>query len=1103
MRYFSTKALLSCFALLFLFSFSAFCQNINLLWAKGLEGATESQGKGIQFDSQGNVYFWGYFRGTADFDFGTNTFNLSSPSGGSTYILKTNSSGEFIWAIKLEIGQVDYMTLDNSDNIYLVGNFVGTADFDPSPNTFNLSAGSSRHGFIVKLNNLGEFIWAKQIRGPETFVKNVVLDDSGNVYTTGNFTGATDFDPNTNIYTLNTQNISLTDSFILKLDALGNFMWVKQIGGVSEVYSNDIKLDNSNNIYSIGRFIGTTDFDPGTAIYNLNSSSVYSNYILKLNSLGDFIWVKQIVNNSDYGKLEIDNLQYLYISNTFTGTIDFNPGTDIYNMTAIGTKDISILKIDNNGEFIWAKQIGGTGTNNIEGISVDISNDLYMIGSFQGTTDFDPNSTSLQLSSAGGKDIFTCKLNSSGSLEWSKKFGVIIDGEDGLGISVNLQKEICLTGVLLNTIDFDPNVGITNVNGSGGNKSFFTKYKQCPAAGFSPSSLPFAVLGETYSQTLSQTVLNGTISWVLLEGSLPTGMFLNTSTGAITGTPTVAGTYNFVIEATNGSCSDTKNYSIVVGCPTASISPNVSSLPTALQSQPYSQTLTQTGLSGTITWTTVSGSLPTSFNLNTSTGIISSTNPNVLGNFTFTVRASNGFCSVDRVYSINVVCPTIEIAPPNLSDATQGIAYNANFAQTGLVGINITWSIVSGGLPVGITLNSNTGVIAGTANSVGTYNFTVRVSNGICSQTKAYTLRVVCPNLGIAPSNSILNPVTQGISYTQTFTATGITFGTALWTFLSGGTLPTGITFNSTTGQISGSTMDLGTYSFTLLMENGSCSVTKTYTLEVVCPNVNIAPIVFPTPFQGLPYSQSLSQNQMIGNITWSVVSGSLPTGLTLNSSTGEISGTITNTNSFTFTVQVSNGTCSEQKTYTIQATCPTGKINPNILPNGKQDVSYNQRFTQQGLGGTMSWQIVSGNLPAGITLNSSTGVLSGIPTQAGNYTFKVRVSNGVCNTEQEYPFVIETPTSLSSNINQGGFKIYPNPTEKELWIETENGKTWEGINITILDVWGRRLESSYSFKQLNSSTLQITTENLPSGEYILQIQVPSSIPFVAKFVKK
>ncbi|MBK9732783.1 MAG: T9SS type A sorting domain-containing protein [Chitinophagaceae bacterium] len=463
----------------------------NLLWAKSAGSAFNDIGHAIKVDASGNVYTTGTFQGTVDFDAGAGTYNLTSSGDDDIYILKSDPTGNFIWAKKFGGGGLDHvfsMILDQSGNVYTMGTFLGTVDFDPGTSTYNLSSAGMDDAFISKLDTAGNFIWAKSWGSTdqdEAFA--AALDYSGNVYVTGDYFGTVDFDPGTANYNLTAAGGY--DIFILKLDANGNFSWVKSMGGPIWDFALSVAIDGSGNVYTIGYFDGTADFDPGTSTYNLTSAGNYDVVISKLDASGNFIWADRMGGSDvDYGfEVTTDVAGNVFIAGEFKGTADFDPGTGVNNLTSQGTYDMFICKLDNAGNLGWVKSISGTLVEYVNSMSLDADGNIYSTGYFQGTTDFDPGTGTTNVTATGDDDIFICKLDASGNLIWVKNIGG--DGNDiGVGMTLDADKNIYVTGYFTETVDFDPEATTYELTSSGGLDAFQMKVGNANQTGIHETS---------------------------------------------------------------------------------------------------------------------------------------------------------------------------------------------------------------------------------------------------------------------------------------------------------------------------------------------------------------------------------------------------------------------------------------------------------------------------------------------------------------------------------------------------------------------------------------------------------------------------------------
>lgn len=353
--------------------------------------------------------------------------------------------------------------LDLAGNIYSVGTFSGTFDFDPGPAVNNHSA-TTQEAYITKMNSSGNLLLFKKLSG-SLEVKAIITDILGNIFIVGDFSSTVDFDPGPNSFTVTAAGPSV---FVLKLNMVGDFSWVKIVGGSNALAkSNAIELDQSENIIVAGSFNNTIDADPGAGVYNLVGGSTSKLMILKLDSSGNFLWANAVDANLSSGPngLAIDLNGDILTTGFFMNTVDFDPGPNVNNLTSNGGQDIFILKIGFWGNFLWAKNMGGTLNDLAKCIATDHSGNIYTSGSFYGTADFDPTNASFNLNSLGNKDIFISKLDILGNFIFAKSVGGTgIDQGDA--IDIGIDKNIYLTGVFQGTSDFDPAASMVNLSSS-------------------------------------------------------------------------------------------------------------------------------------------------------------------------------------------------------------------------------------------------------------------------------------------------------------------------------------------------------------------------------------------------------------------------------------------------------------------------------------------------------------------------------------------------------------------------------------------------------------------------------------------------------------
>ncbi|MEO6304259.1 MAG: T9SS type A sorting domain-containing protein, partial [Bacteroidia bacterium] len=221
------------------------------------------------------------------------------------------------------------------------------------------------------------------------------------------------FDPGVGSYTLTPSGSG--DVFICNLDASGNFMWAKSVGGTSGDEAYGIALDNAGGVYVTGDFSSTSaDFDPGAGTYNLSAvSGGLDIYILKLNASGNFKWAKSISGpgaETAYS-VEYDGFNGIYTTGNFSSNTDFDPNAGTFNLSPVGFYDIFISKLDTAGNFIWAGGMGSTFPETANDLAVDAYGNVFTVGGFKSTVDFDFTASTYTLSSVGDYDAFIHKIN--------------------------------------------------------------------------------------------------------------------------------------------------------------------------------------------------------------------------------------------------------------------------------------------------------------------------------------------------------------------------------------------------------------------------------------------------------------------------------------------------------------------------------------------------------------------------------------------------------------------------------------------------------------------------------------------------------------------
>jgi hypothetical protein len=469
---------------------SGIAQSINLSWVKQYGGPSNITPLGSTMDPSGAVITCGSLEGLTDFDPNAGSSTLSSNGAKDAYIAKINSSGDYEWAVSFGSTSNDIaydVAADVSGNVYCTGEFTGTVNFNPNGTAANLTAFTGYNAFVIKYNSSGQFQWVKKFGGVSSGYetgRTITVDNAGNVISCGLFYGTVDFDPGAGVADLSFAGSY--GSYISKLNSNGDYVWAKGFNG-SYTTPTEMKVDNNDNLYCVGYFYSSVDFDPGAGNYTL-IGQYYDTYITKLNAQGNFVWAKQFSTtyNCVTSEISIDEQGNVYAAGGFDGTTDFNPDL-VATETIINTTytyRAFLVKLNSNGLFQWVKQLSPNSSSRAYGLKMDNEGNMYIAGTFRGTSDFNPDAigefpmTSVNTSY---DDVFITKLSSNGDFISAQSFGG--DNTDLInGMMMNPNNGMfILTGSFNGTCDFDPSSNSSSLTSAGSADAYIARFVQCSA----------------------------------------------------------------------------------------------------------------------------------------------------------------------------------------------------------------------------------------------------------------------------------------------------------------------------------------------------------------------------------------------------------------------------------------------------------------------------------------------------------------------------------------------------------------------------------------------------------------------------------------------
>jgi hypothetical protein len=824
----------------------------------------------IVLNTNGNVLIAGQFAGTVDFD-PSGSVNSMASSAGNTFLATYTPTCTFssVTQIGSTIKNVDLEVASNGD-VYLGAEFNGSADFAPGASTFVVTGTSSDNLAYARYTSSLGLVWAFGLVPSVVFANSIAVNPSNDLIGAASFYGTIDLDPGSGSNVQSTfLNFPGYGSVLSKYAAANgaplfgeSIVTLKRDSVDLPSYDEieQIAIDAFGNNYAIGSFEGNVDFDPassqGMTICRANNSP----FIIKHDANGQFQWVKTICHftsgeNVVFNDFAIESGGNLLIVGRFNGTIDFDPGAGISNLTSsVGNTDAFMLKLTPAGTFVSVIKLFA-GTNTITSIALNSAGDVYLTGYIFTTVNFNPNGAAVNLTGAGSFSGFIARYTNAGSY----LFAGLIDGPGGENlekIAIDPAGKIWITGftAATNAIDFDPGPGTAIPSVTGTTFSFLARYE--PTCSLST----YFILSGAASNVLAYSMDIDPVGNILLGGAMYTATDFDFGPGTATRTPSVGGD-NFVAKYSNSGTF--RWVAQLNGNPTATRVGSLGNggvvLSHRVQNQadtdPTSTVNTVTGYyrkNMMVMLLDSSGNYAThhifGYNGNASTNVIkpSGTNDFYLGGaYGYYIDFDPGLAVDMRIANSN---RDAFIAKYSSLCAAPAQPANINGSATPCQGATVTYSVatVPGAtgytwtLPAGWTGSSTTNSITATASST-SGNITVTADNG-CGSSTVQTLAVtVTPDPAQPGTISGNDSICTGSSNTYSITAIP---GATSYTW----TLPGGWSGTSTTNSIATTAGTNG--GNVTVTANNACGSSTAQTLAIT---------ITPAPAQPGPISGNIS----------------------------------------------------------------------------------------------------------------------------------------------------------------------------------------------------------------------------------------------------
>jgi|GEM_PF-6517347 len=318
----------------------------------------------IKISASGDVLLGGRFRNPVDFDPGSGTTLLTNVGLADSFLARYTSGGELVWAKSFgSIINDGIQALAEAPNgeIIVAGDFQLAIDFDPGvgETIINQPAYNSTDGFFSRFDADGNFLAVTVIPGDQfNEVNGVGIDPDGNIIVAGRYTNTLLFNANGEVVELNTEGDGVL--FIAKFNAMGEFIWAKDVAGDYNMNLGSTEVDAQSNTYLTGYISGTGDFDPGDDELLIDGGAMGELFMMKLNEEGNLVWAHQlgVPESQEFGlDLSVDANQNLYLTGVVTGNVDFDLGPGVVNLPGV-TLDAFVLVMNSNAEFIWVSRFG-------------------------------------------------------------------------------------------------------------------------------------------------------------------------------------------------------------------------------------------------------------------------------------------------------------------------------------------------------------------------------------------------------------------------------------------------------------------------------------------------------------------------------------------------------------------------------------------------------------------------------------------------------------------------------------------------------------------------------------------------------------------------
>ncbi|MGH7522827.1 MAG: hypothetical protein ACREK8_00805 [Gemmatimonadales bacterium] len=442
--------------------------------------------RAVATDLAGNAYVASYFSGTVDFDAGAGVTAKTAIGPYDIALAKYAADGTFQWVFTTGGSDVDVpfdVKVAPDGGIYLTGYTTAGALCSGE----QLQNAGGRDILLMRISPAGTCDWALSIGSTADDEGHALaIDANGDVLVTGTFAGTVDFDPGPGTGILISRGG--TDGFVARYSSNGTFLSVAQFGGLGDDAGNAIALRPDGDVMVAGTFSGTATFGSTLAPQLLLSAGGLDFFLARMSPTLGLEWAVRGGGAGDEivgpGCISVTATGITYVAGSFTGTTNVAPGQGPPLLISHGDADVFVANFDANGVWAsFARSFGGPGTESVAALTQDVSGNIYLSGSFQGSVDFDQGASAkvvTALSTSPAADAYVLSLNQAGDLRWVDRIGAVISGDGFVaiasGLSLSPDGSLWAVGRFFGLADLDPGAGTANKQSLGDADQFIVRY---------------------------------------------------------------------------------------------------------------------------------------------------------------------------------------------------------------------------------------------------------------------------------------------------------------------------------------------------------------------------------------------------------------------------------------------------------------------------------------------------------------------------------------------------------------------------------------------------------------------------------------------------